>query len=91
MWSMLTKEVTLVHECRSLESPNSVRSTPDAEERNGSFTEVELNYQLSRVSRPQLSRTVESLGVESRGVTMRYDYNRSGITAITLQRELRTK
>jgi hypothetical protein len=35
MWSMLTKEVTLVHECRSLESPNSVRSTPDAEERNG--------------------------------------------------------
>jgi len=35
------------------------------------FTEVELNYQLSRVSRPQLSRTVESLGVESRGVTMR--------------------
>jgi hypothetical protein len=34
------------------------------------FTEVELNYQLSRVSRPQLSRTVESLGVESRGVTM---------------------
>ena len=77
MWSMLTKEVTLVHECRSLESPNSVRSTPDTEERNGSFTEVELNYQLSRVSRPQLSRTVESLGVESRGVTMRYDYNRS--------------
>jgi hypothetical protein len=78
MWSMLTKEVTLVHECRSLESPNrSVRSTPDAEERNGSFTEVELNYQLSRVSRPQLSRTVESLGVESRGVTMRYDYTRS--------------
>jgi len=35
MWSMLTKEVTLVHECRSLESPNSVRSTPDTEERNG--------------------------------------------------------
>jgi hypothetical protein len=33
MWSMLTKEVTLVHECRSLESPNSVRSTPDTEER----------------------------------------------------------
>jgi hypothetical protein len=56
----------------------------------GSFTEVELNYQLSRVSRPQLSRTVESLGVESRGVTMRYDYNRSDY-AITLQRELRTK
>jgi hypothetical protein len=55
------------------------------------FTEVELNYQLSRVSRPQLSRTVESLGVESRGVTMRYDYNRSDRTAITLQRELRTK
>jgi hypothetical protein len=81
----------LVHECRSLESPNSVRSTPDAEERNGSFTEVELNYQLSRVSRPQLSRTVESLGVESRGVTMRYDYRTVPITAITLQRELRTK
>jgi len=56
------------------------------------FTEVELNYQLSRVSRPQLSRTVESLGVESRGVTMRYDYNRSADYGhSTLQRELRTK
>ena len=71
MWSMLTKEVTLVHECRSLESPNSVRSTPDAEERNGSFTEVELNHQLSRVSRTQLSRTVEP---ESESSLRRYDY-----------------
>jgi hypothetical protein len=77
MWSMLTEEVTLVHECRSLDSMSSslprYPRTPRRPRRRARSTPT-LDSVVSRVSRSLVSS---------------YDYVLLPFS--TLERELRTK